>query len=99
MPGQRLVGWSKSLAITDTATFQSHFTGRSHSIQIRSACPRNFNLSDRTWLYSFHLDEKDSVRLAGLHSGDACRHRTDNGNVSFRPHYDRTESCRVRRRY
>ena len=78
------------------ATFQSHFTGRSYSIQIRFAWPRNFNLSDRTWLYSFHLDEKDSVRLAGLHSGDACRHRTDNGNVSFRPDYDCTESCRVR---
>ena len=96
MPGQRLVGWNKSLAITDTATFQSHFTGHSYSIQIRSACPRSFNLSDRTWLYSFHLDEKDSVRLAGLYSGDACRHRTDNGNVSFRPDYDRIESCCVR---
>jgi hypothetical protein len=69
------------------------------AFQISSANPRNFDLSDRTWLCIFHLDKKDSVRLASLHCGDAYRHRTDNGNVSFRPRHDRPESCRVWRRF
>jgi hypothetical protein len=39
------------------------------AFQISSANPRNFDLSDRTWLCIFHLE--DWVRLASLHSGDA----------------------------
>src|SRR5204862_368888 len=69
------------------------------SSQIPSSYPRDFNLPNRTWLCSFHLDEKDSVVLAGLHSGDACRHRIDNGPVSFCPCHDRVEPCCVRRRF
>ena len=99
MPGQRLVGWIKSVASPDTTPFEHHFTGYSYSIQIRSACPRNFNLPARSWLRIFHLDEKDPVHLAGLHFGDARRHRTDNGNVSLRAGYGRIESCRVRCRF
>src|SRR6266536_2776038 len=73
--------------------------GHSYSIQIRSACPRNFNLPARSWLRNFHLDEKDPANLAGWHFGDAYRHRIDNGNVSFRARHDCIESCCVRRRF
>ena len=99
MPGQRLVGWIKSLASPDTTPFQHHFIGYSYSIQIRSAYPRNFNLPARSWLRIFHLDEKDPARLAGWHFGDAYRHRIDNGNVSFRARHDCIKSCCVRRRF
>ncbi len=43
--------------------------------------------------------KKTPVLLVGLHFGDARRHRTDNGNVSFRSCHDCPESCRVRRRF
>ena len=99
MPRQRLVGWNKSMACADPTTFYDRPTGHSCSTQIPSSYPRDFNLPNRTWLCSFHLDEKDSVVLAGLHSGDACRHRIDNGPVSFCPCHDRVEPCCVRRRF
>ncbi len=99
MPGQRLVGWIKSLASHGTPPVQHHFTGYSYSIQIRSAYPRNFNLPAGSWLHIFHLDEKDPARLAGWHFGDAYRHRIDDGNVSFRARHDCIKSCCVRRRF
>ena len=98
MPGQRLVGWVKSLASPDATTFQHYFPRHSYSIQIRSADSRNFDLSARSWVRIFHLDEKDPVRLVGLHFGHARRHRIDHGDVSLRPGHDRIESCRIRRR-
>ena len=38
-----------------------------------------------TRLHGFHLDQEDPIRLAALHSGDACSHRTDDGHVSVSP--------------
>ena len=99
MPWQRLVEWIKSLAIPDTTAVQHHFTGYTASIQIPPACSRDFNLPARTWLCRFYLDEKDPVRLVDLHSGDARRHRFDDGNVSIRRCHDCIEPRRLRRRF
>ena len=69
------------------------------SIQVRAAHSRNFNLPDRDRLSGFYLDEKDPIFLVGLHFGNACRNRTDDGNVSVWSCDDLNQSGRVRRRH
>ena len=67
--------------------------------RVRAADSRNFNLPDRDRLSGFYLDEKDPIFLVRLHFGNACRNRTDDGNVSVWSCNDCTQSGRVRRRH
>ncbi|HJW37798.1 MAG TPA: hypothetical protein VJ420_04165 [Candidatus Udaeobacter sp.] len=46
---------------------------------------------------SFHLDEKDSPRLAGLYFGDARGNRINDGVVPLCARYDCDESGSIRR--
>lgn len=94
--GQRVVERLQSVAIANPGAFQSHFTGHSCSIQIRATDPWNFDLSDRTRLSIFHLDQEDAAVLAGLHFGNARGDRAGDGNVPFRARNDCFESCRLR---
>ena len=93
VPGQRLVEWLQSLAITDPATFFNlHFTGHSCSIQIRTADPRNFDLSDRTRLPIFIWIKKTRlywlVCILAMHAAIGLAM----GCISFRACDDRFES-------
>jgi len=81
------------LALADPGAFYGCATRSSRSIQIRFACARDFDLSARGELSTFHLDEKDAPHLAYLHFGNARRHRTIDGFVPLCADDDRNE-CR-----
>src|SRR5438876_3787770 len=96
MSRQRMVERFQSVAVADSAAFYPYFAGYSCALQIRSARAWDFNLSARSDLSNFHLDQKDSTHLAGLHLGDARRHRITDGIVPLRAHHDCHESGGIR---
>ena len=71
-------------------------------MEVFSARPRDFYLSDRDGIPSFHLAEKDANDLADMRSRNAYRNRSHDGDVLVRADHDHLKRCGVwarRQRY
>src|SRR5437899_12907201 len=78
--GERMVGRFEYLACSHTTSIQHHPAGNYCSLEIFSACRRNFDLSHRDWLPDFYLAKENALCLARGHHCDARRNRSRDGN-------------------